>query len=470
MTEVADRAETLFKHRGTRAVQRMVEHAPSSGGLALWVHHRDVPAADEAPPMGEPPATTDGHTIFYASGFEQLALPRQAGCVAHAVLHIALRHAQRYQAMQQRTGDADLQLFNVCADAIVNSALAHLGWMRLSATAVRLESLLEHALGLKLDPEAALLAWDVERLYRAVDDRATRPAAGSRPAPQSGPRQPGGRTGAQPRRQGGGTGEADQGEGTQAPDRTREDGPRAAAVRAMARVDAADLKPCPGTREAPEHEAEAAREWCERLQRAHAGDGAHSMLRTLLADLPRPRTPWEQVLRAHLAHALAQRPALSWSRPSRSWLANQGRSSAGRRMPWEPGSTASTHVPRLVVVVDVSGSIEDALCARFAGEIEVLSRRLEAGLVLVVGDDRVRRVESFGPGLGGLHDIAFHGGGGTDFTPLLEEAQRHRPDLIVVLTDLQGPARFQPKCPVIWAVPETQGDPVPPFGRLLRLD
>jgi hypothetical protein len=53
---------------------------------------------------------------------------------------------------------------------------------------------------------------------------------------------------------------------------------------------------------------------------------------------------------------------------------------------------------------------------------------------------------------------------------LLEEAQRHRPDLIVVLTDLQGPTRFRPRCPVIWAVPEGPTDIVAPFGRLLRLD
>ncbi|MCE2948414.1 MAG: DUF2201 family putative metallopeptidase [bacterium] len=470
MPEVADEPLMLFTHRGTRAVQRMVEHAPSSGGLALWVHHRDRPAEGQAEAPGGPPAVTDGRTIFYAEGFEQLALPQQAGCVAHAVLHIALRHAQRYQAMQQRTGDADLQLFNVCADAIVNSALSHLGWLRLAPDAVRLEGLLAAVLGARPDPEAALLAWDVERLYRAVDDRATRPASGSRQAPQPGPRQQGSRTGSQARRQGTGGGEDDQGEDNPAPGRGRDDGPRAAAARAMARADAADLRPGAGSCETPEQEAEAAREWSERLQRAHAGDGACSILRTLLADLPRLHTPWEQVLRVQLAHGLAQRPGLSWSRPSRSYLANQGRSGAGRRMPWEPGSTASTHVPRLVVVVDVSGSIADALCTRFAGEIEALSRRLEAGLVLVVGDDRVRRVETFGPGLAGLRDIAFHGGGGTDFTPLLEEAQRHRPDVIVVLTDLEGPVRFRPKCPVIWAVPEAQGDVVPPFGRLLRLD
>jgi predicted metal-dependent peptidase len=50
--------------------------------------------------------------------------------VAHEVLHIALRHPQRCLDLQQRLGDVDLQLFNICADAIVNSALGHLGWLR----------------------------------------------------------------------------------------------------------------------------------------------------------------------------------------------------------------------------------------------------------------------------------------------------------------------------------------------------
>jgi predicted metal-dependent peptidase len=462
-------AAALLTHRGTRAVQRMVEHAPSSGGLALWVHHRDQ--SDEAPADATPhapPVTTDGHTIFYSAAFEHLPLPQQAGHVAHQVLHIALRHAQRYQALQQRTGDADLQLFNVCADAIVNSALAHLGWLQLPAGAVQLDALLSQALGIRLDAEAALLAWDVERLYRAVDDRQTGPALPSQDA-KTADRRPGGGAGAAQQKPGSGAGAADAGSDKPSPGSARSDGPRAARVRALARADAADLKPGPGTRSAPEDEAESAREWCERLQRAHAGDGPHSMLRTLMADLPRPRTPWEQALRAQLAHGLAQRPGLSWSRPSRSWLANQGRSAAGRRLPWEPGTTASRTVPRLVVVVDVSGSIDTELMDRFASEVESMSRRLEAGLVLVVGDDRVQRVEAFEPGRSGLRDVAFRGGGGTDFTPLLEEAQRHRPDITVVLTDLQGPARVRPRSPVIWAVPEAHRDAVPPFGRLLVL-
>jgi predicted metal-dependent peptidase len=243
-------------------------------------------------------------------------------------------------------------------------------------------------------------------------------------------------------------------------------------VRARAAKGPDDLLQTATTEEPPEVQAEEAREWSERLLRAHAGDGAFSMLRVLIADLPKSRTPWEQVLRTQLARSLSTRPAMSWSRPARSYIANQGRvgrEPPRRRLPWEPGFGGTRPVPRLVVIVDVSGSIEDALMDRFAREIEAITRRQEAALVLVVGDDQVRTVAHFGPGRSDLREIRFHGGGGTDFTPLLEEADQHRPDIVVVLTDLDGPARFRPRWPVIWAVPESHAAAVAPFGRKLAL-
>jgi predicted metal-dependent peptidase len=193
------------------------------------------------------------------------------------------------------------------------------------------------------------------------------------------------------------------------------------------------------------------------------------MLRALIADLPKIRTPWEQILRTQLARGLSMQPNLSWSRPARSYIANQGRLGPGRRLPWEPGISSERSVPRLVVIVDVSGSIEDNLMERFAGEIEAITRRLEASLTLVIGDRRVQRVARFEPGRSELRDIEFNGGGGTDFTPLLEEADKHRPDIGVVLTDLDGPANFRPHWPVIWAVPESYATPEQPFGRKLIL-
>lgn len=434
-----------YVHRGTRAVQQMVEHAPATGGLALWVHHTDLPAeAESAADDSASPVHTDGIRLRYHPRFAALPLAQQTGWVAHEVLHIALRHAQRYRDLQSLLGDVDLGLFNTCADAIVNSTLSHLGWLQLPAGGARLELLLQATLGESPGVDAALLQWDVERLYRAIDDRR------------------------------GGLGRGQQPDERQQPAPSpREDGPKAARVRAMGGPRHADLKPGADTRGPPEAEAETARQWSERLLRAHAGDGDFSLLRTLGADLPRTRTPWPQVLRVQLARALTPRLAVSWSRPARSYIANQGRNAAGHRMPWEPGFSASRRVPRLAVVVDVSGSVDDALLEQFAREIEAITRRLEAGLVLVVGDDRVRhvaRVEPADAGRSGLRELAFHGGGGTDFTPLLQEADTHRPDIGVVLTDLQGPARFQPRWPVIWAVPAAHARAVAPFGRVLVLD
>lgn len=423
-----------LQHRGTRAVQHLVEFAPATGGLALWVHHRDVDSLPEPAAL----VASDGHTVFYAPGFASLPREQQAGLVAHQVLHIALRHSARAEELQRLRGDVDRQLFNLCADAIVNSTLAELDWLQLPRGALTLPALLAQALGQTTTAEAALLRWDVESLYRAVDDR----------APGDGQRQQDGAKGSATR---------------------RADGPRAHRARAAGAAQANDLLPDPAAQGRPEDEAEATRSWRERLERAHAGDGVFSLLRMLGADLPSTRTPWELLLRTQAARALAPQPSLSWSRPARSYIARQGRSSPTRRLPWEPGTSGSRPAPRLVLVLDVSGSVEQPLLDRFGAELRALSRRLGAGLTLVVGDEAVQKVLSFGPGQARLEGIAFTGGGGTDFTPLLEEASRHRPDLVVVLTDLQGPAKHRPACPVLWAVPEAWAHAEAPFGQLLVL-
>jgi hypothetical protein len=518
---VSDEATAVpYTHRGVRAVQRLVEFAPATGGLALWVQHHDLPD-DEHEDACAAPLLTDGHRLLYRPAFEALPLPLATGWVAHAVLHVALRHPQRARALQQLLGDVDPQLFNLCADAIVNSTLAHLGWLALPRGAIQLDALLSQALGESATPEVALLHWDVERLYRAVDDRrpggrapAATSSGGTRERGRGRSEQTHGRRGgegdasasassgdsgsaeASARDEPRGTAllrerldaarearrarlapafepdDADDPASTPPPPASRLDGPRAARTSMLGAGQPPDLVVYPHSPDPPEAEAEAAREWFERLLRAHANDGEFSMLRVLLADLPKSRTPWTQVLRRQAARALAPQPSLSWSRPTRSWLANQGRLGPGRRLPWEPGRSAVRAVPSLVLVVDVSGSIEPPLLQQFPREVEALTRRLCVTLVLVVGDERVRAVQRFTPGsaaAAALGQIAFQGGGGTDFRPLLAEAVKHRPDLIVVLTDLDGPVGEAPRVPVIWAVPEDQAHVPAPFGRKLVL-
>jgi predicted metal-dependent peptidase len=438
-------AASVFRHRGTRAIQRMVEFAPSTGGLALWVRHQDVAGESE-----QPPVSTDGNTLFYRASFDELPVAAQAGLVAHEVLHIALRHPQRFLALQRLLGDVDLQLFNICADAIVNSTLAHASWLSLPAKSVSLEQLLSSALEVRQAVEKSLLEWDVERLYRAIDDRSAAAGGGRQDEARARGRAAATRSGASRAQM-------------------RPDGPKSAQVRVLGAGQGVDLVPDADLNGAPEAEAEEVRAWSERILRAHAGDGMFSMLRTLIADVASIRTPWEHVLRTQLAHGLSPKLAISWSRPARSYIANQGRAGPNRRLPWTPGLRSSKSVPRLAVIVDVSGSIPAPLMQRFAREIEAITRRLESALVLIIGDDCVRRVEHFEFGRAELSQIEFHGGGGTDFTPLLEEAERHRPDVTVILTDLDGPARFRPRHPVIWAVPREHAHRQHPFGRKLTL-
>ncbi|MEO1575815.1 MAG: VWA-like domain-containing protein, partial [Pseudomonadota bacterium] len=202
--------------------------------------------------------------------------------------------------------------------------------------------------------------------------------------------------------------------------------------------------------------------------RGHASDGAFSLLRAVAADLPSSRVPWPKVLRRYTGRALMPEPELSWSRPSRSWLANRGRTPGGRRLPMEPGVLGSRLAPRLAVIVDISGSIDDGLMARFFGHLQAITRRTRAVAVVILGDDHVRQVIEGPPGRLALPP-GVDGGGGTDFEPLLAEAARHRPDLAVVLTDLDGPAGRAPSFPVLWAV--TGGAPArAPFGRAIQVE
>lgn len=486
-------------HRGTKAIQRLVEYAPASGGLALWMQHRDVSEAPASMHYVELERKSrlgrkawivgnDGNTIFYGPAFTNRPLEEQTGLVAHQVLHIALRHVDREHYLRERTGNVDHELYNVCADAIVNASLSHLGWLSLPKGCIKLDELLHHVLGIDQTIDSALHQWDTESLYRAIDDRQSANGGGRNQQSQRASSQ--GESPAEKQQSDGGTkgnksnatsasGAAETLNSTQANTQPGtgiesaanadfNDGPKAAAARQLAATIIKDLIPAPAT--SPETRTEKSMQWSERLIRAHAADAEQSFMRQLLADNKSLSTPWEQILRTQIQRALSLQTDINWSRPSRSWLANKGRTSRGHRLPWQPGTSYSRSAPRLCVLVDVSGSVEDALMQRFANEIDRILRTYRTSITLIIGDDKVLQQLRLESGVAELRNINFNGGGGTDFRPMIEAATKCKPDMGIFLTDLEGPAGDAPGWPLVWAVPANSTIQPLPFGRRIILD
>lgn len=479
-------------HRGTRAIQRLVEYAPASGGLALWMQHRDVdrmPAQvhfintdnrDKDAVNSRKPVViaNDGSTLFYGPQFGDRPLEEQTGLVAHQVLHVALRHVDREQQLRSRLGQIDSELFAVCADAIVNASLSHLTWLQLPKGSVYLDTLLLHVLGIEQTMDVSLHQWDTEALYRAIDDREADNSGSSNRSRQQ--NQSEGEKQSQSAAESSSSGgqsrtdkeQTDNQSGRQQQSRNQinkyKDGPKSHAARQLAATIIRDL--IPTASESPETRTEQSMQWSERLLRAHTADAEQSFMRQLLADNTMGKTPWEQILRTRLQRALSMQPDINWSRPNRSWIANRGRTSSGHRLPWQPGTSYSRHTPRLCVMVDVSGSVEERLMLRFANEIDRIIRTFRTEALLIIGDDQVRERHKLKSGVNELRGIQFNGGGATNFVPLIAEASTYKPDIGLFLTDLEGPAGDPPAWPIVWAVPvEANVQPVP-FGQRIILD
>lgn len=121
---------------------------------------------------------------------------------------------------------------------------------------------------------------------------------------------------------------------------------------------------------------------------------------------------------------------------------------------------------RVGVVIDTSASMGDRELAQIGCEIVGVAR--EAGEVtLVIGDTRVeyaavvRRFEDIRP-----HLAKAKGGGGTDLRPLIAEAAKHKPDVLVVATDAYTPWPDKPPAvPMIVLLSPTGSEELVPAWR-----
>jgi len=170
-----------------------------------------------------------------------------------------------------------------------------------------------------------------------------------------------------------------------------------------------------------------------------------------------PTLPWEQLLAQSVRRGVgwtSGRTHTTWTRPNRRASSTPGMFLPGWRRP----------NPTVAMVVDTSGSVDDALLARAMGEVEGALRALgvAGSSVTVLACDaavqavtRVRRAR----------DAVLHGGGGTDLRVALAvvEDLRPRPTLAVVLTDgwTPWPATPPTGCAVVIALLTRRGEETP---------
>ncbi|AHE98315.1 vWA domain-containing protein [Thioalkalivibrio paradoxus] len=203
-------------------------------------------------------------------------------------------------------------------------------------------------------------------------------------------------------------------------------------------------------------------QWKQRLagaaQQAMQAGKLSGDLARLVDYVLEPRLPWRMLL-AHYMTAQA-RDDYSYTRPS------------SRR--GEPAIFPSlrSHQLEVVVAVDSSGSITGEEIAEFVSEIDAIKGQIRARVVLQACDERLC---PDGPWTFEAWETlevptSFRGGGGTDFKPVFEWADRldRAPDLLVYFTDAEGSfPRMPPHYPVIWLV---KGKASVPWGQRVQLN
>lgn len=185
-----------------------------------------------------------------------------------------------------------------------------------------------------------------------------------------------------------------------------------------------------------------------------AGSGQGSMLMNLSSDLPKPSVPWYRIIRDVIDGALGTKLSESYTRPGNATLCAMA---LGRRsLPVSHGTTIYSPRPRIMVGLDVSGSMMSEI-RRCCAEIWSMAQMKGADIDLLTWDDGVQEILT----IRSKQDFdrilrkGLRGGGGTTVVrKVFDHAERHGHKAIVMMTDgyvnIDLPSK--PRVPVIWAI------------------
>ncbi|WP_300155399.1 VWA-like domain-containing protein [Solidesulfovibrio sp.] len=427
-----------------RARMELVLGHPFFGAMALRLFLReDTSCAD---------LWTDG----VALGYNPNALASRdeeeiAAMLAHVILHVSFEHHLRRR-------DREPGLWNKACDLAVNGLLAEAGFTL--PKGYRFEA--GHA-GRTAEAIYAVLSGELEE----------RPGGGGKPSRRKdapAPEAAGGGEGNAPfagklREAEAKPGDFDDAEATRrrqsaagekdAPDKAR-DGATTSSVGEVR--DHPDLAGDPSETRRKELATRLRQDVSQSLRSAADMGNLPAGLARHLGELARPRLPWAVVLRRFiLSRAVSD---YTWSPPNRRHV------HLGLYLP----SPRSQQLGDVVLAIDTSGSVGEALLRAFCAELSAILDACDTRLVVYFCDAAASEPLFLGRS-DPLPALFPKGGGGTDFRPVFAKVEEAglRPACLIYLTDMEC-NRFpeQPPYPVLWAVPESARNR-PPFGDVLEL-
>lgn len=211
--------------------------------------------------------------------------------------------------------------------------------------------------------------------------------------------------------------------------------------------------------EIEEIEAEMKQALMQAVMAAKAQGKIPAGMERLVQEILKPKVNWREQLQRFLTQIANS--DYSWAKPNRRYI------HSGIYLP----SLESIETGEIVLLVDTSGSIDNKLLSKFAGEMQGISNAFKIGFKIVYVDADVCGVQEFEADEDLVLDAK--GGGGTDFKPGFEwiDDQGIEPACVVYFTD--GYCSDFPKAPeypTLWAVYGSIQKFEPPFGEVLMVE
>lgn len=432
-------------------------------------------------------AATNGKSVFLWPEYFKYQSSNRLGILLHEYLHAAFAHPLRAIKMKRRYGAAfRMDVLNIAADAIINKGIditinrsassRKAKVLTLPEDLVCLDTIVKQAqaivalTGVDVDTkhmaqiEKISLEWMYEMMMRLLDAAKKHQESAANDNSDSGDGSP----------NEGDSQQNGQGQGSNASDKNREQNEKALQDYLDALGNPNDIIISELEKMSQSDVDDAIRDAAEKLRNGIAMGAGHGMnrgsvLEALAGDIPQVKTPWEASFRSITQRHLARLPVRQPSRPGQRVLTQEALGmhkiawSAARRRP---------PVPRVVVVLDSSGSIMPQEYLRYLGEIQAMKRRTNAEIYAIVADTQVQAVFEI-KDVKAVTDVKFTGRGGTDFREALAMAEDMHADLVVYLTDLMGTfPEKAPPMPVVWTLTAAhipQGYE-PPFGRVIHVN